>query len=254
MVVICYLVGGIVQGADKKAEPATAKKKSQEQNTAKAPTPKELSSTAQAKAVPKPGEVVHADSIEAIIETELERTSRFVREQLTLSSAELVGASWRQFRHTGQPFTCDGLIFAALEKSGLSIQPIRAYGGGVRSIYAYIKNNGILVDDPREVTAGDLVFFHNTYDRNRDHRFNDQLTHIAVVESFDKHGTMVLIHKSNSGVERVLMNVHHPRQRYHPRARGVDGVRKVINSYLRRVPNRRDYLTGELFFIFGRLE
>ncbi len=92
--------------------------------------------------------------------------------------------------------------------------------------------------------VGDLVFFHNTFDRNRDRRENDPFTHIGIVERIDGGGTMQFIHYINPrfGVRRDKMNLLHPRDR-------------TKNSYIRsrrRYPSPTGkYLTGELFAGFA---
>lgn len=75
--------------------------------------------------------------------------------------------------------------------------------------------------------AGDVVFFDNTYDRDRDGRNNDELSHVAIVEWDGEDGTIHLIHNASSkGVSRIVMNLEHPEQ-----AQSTQG--KAWNSHLR---------------------
>jgi len=111
---------------------------------------------------------------------------------------------------------------------------------GVAAIYRRARTVGALHE--REPRPGDLVFFHDTYDRNRNGRHDDALTHIGVVESVDPDGTVTFIHRYGLGVSRSRLNVSAP----HAHA-SSDG--HVINDYLRRATrkDRTSLLAGELF-------
>jgi hypothetical protein len=100
------------------------------------------------------------------------------------------------------------------------------------------------------VYPGDLVFFHNTWDFNRDDRFNDPLTHVGVVEGVERDGTVVFVSRVSGGIERYRMNLRMPDTH-----RTSDG--RVLNDYMRRKefrdPEATQYLTGQLFAAFGTL-
>jgi cell wall-associated NlpC family hydrolase len=88
---------------------------------------------------------------------------------------------------------------------------------------------------------GDLVFFRETYDRNRDRRRDDGVTHVGVVERVEPDGTVVFAHRANSGVKESRLNLRFPST-----ARADDG--RVLNDYIRRgTAKRRGRLTGEQF-------
>jgi len=110
---------------------------------------------------------------------------------------------------------------------------------GVAAIYRRARVMGALHDGlPR---PGDLVFFHDTYDRNRNGRHDDGLTHIGVVESIDGDGTVTFIHRYGLGVKRSKLNVGAPT--LHANTEG-----HILNDYLRRATRKeRSRLTGELF-------
>ncbi|HVE88008.1 MAG TPA: CHAP domain-containing protein [Myxococcales bacterium] len=95
---------------------------------------------------------------------------------------------------------------------------------------------------------GDLVFFRETYDRNRDRRRDDGVTHVGVVERVEPDGTVVFAHRATSGVKESRMNLRFP-----SRARADDG--RVLNDYIRRGSGKqRGKLTGEQFAGFGDLD
>ena len=93
---------------------------------------------------------------------------------------------------------------------------------------------------------GDLVFFHDTYDRDHDGKLDDGLTHIALVESVDADGTIFIIHRVSRGVMRYRMNLERPALRTDP------GSGRVLNDWLRgSSAGVSPVLTGQLFAAFG---
>jgi cell wall-associated NlpC family hydrolase len=95
---------------------------------------------------------------------------------------------------------------------------------------------------------GDLVFFRDTYDRNRDRRRGDGITHIGVVERVEPDGTVVFVHRAGSGVKQSRLNLRHPSEQ-----RAGDG--RTLNDYIRRASGkRRARLTGEQFAGFANLD
>ncbi len=96
---------------------------------------------------------------------------------------------------------------------------------------------------------GDLFFFEETYDRNRDGRRNDGLTHIGVVERVEPDGVVTFIHRGGKGIARARLFLPEPETHWRKE------TREVLNDYLRR-PSRtlRAYLTGELFVGFASPE
>jgi surface antigen len=93
--------------------------------------------------------------------------------------------------------------------------------------------------------VGDVAFFDNTWDRNKNGRRDDDLTHIAVVEKVERDGTITMIHLGNSGITRLVMNLKHSSHK-------LSAQGKPWNSVLRRGKSGKR-LTGELFSGFGSL-
>ena len=117
---------------------------------------------------------------------------------------------------------------------------------GVTALWRYAVNRGRIYESetPRE---GDLVFFKETYDLNRDGRRNDGLTHIGLVDSVEGDGTIVVVHRVPRGVVRSKMNLAHP-------ARGTDGSGRVINDWLRAASaGDGGQLMGQLFAGYASL-
>jgi cell wall-associated NlpC family hydrolase len=142
---------------------------------------------------------------------------------------------------------CSGLANLAYRKRGLNLLPERTLPGegGVKAIYRKARSLGALRGQPR---PGDLVFFRDTYDRNRDGRRNDGLTHIGVVERVESDGTVTFVHRAGGGVKRAKLNLHQPSLRR-------DAKGQVLNDYLRR-PEKvaRPRLAGELLVGFAAVD
>jgi peptidoglycan DL-endopeptidase CwlO len=142
---------------------------------------------------------------------------------------------------------CTGLVRGVYASLGVDLMSAgEAQDNGVTAIWRFTAKHGRLYDGGRPV-PGDLVFFRETYDLNRDGAVNDGLTHIGLVDDVEADGTVLVIHRVARGVVRYRMNLATP-----SRARDASG--KVLNDGL-RLPGAgsASRLTGELFVSFGTL-
>jgi hypothetical protein len=139
---------------------------------------------------------------------------------------------------------CSGFVKLVYESEGVRLADLPPDASAVRAIYRKSRASGALL---KRAEPGDLVFFRDTYDRNRDGLRNDGLTHVGIVESVEDDGTVVFVHRGRAGIVRAHMNL------LRPRSMRLDG--KAINDVLRR-PTRttRAYLAGELFAGFASAE
>jgi hypothetical protein len=130
---------------------------------------------------------------------------------------------------------CSGFVLRVMREAGVEVRlaPARSRS---ESLYRASRP----VEAPR---PGDLVFFHNTYDRNHDRRANDRFTHVALVESVEG-SAIVLVHRAVHGVERLRMDLARPSD---PDANGLLRFHRRADA-----PGTR-YLAGELFAAFGEL-
>lgn len=142
------------------------------------------------------------------------------------------------------PDDCTGLVRAVYARHGVDVmaEGTRGNENGVTAIYRFASRRGTVHQSAPK--PGDIVFFRETYDRNRDGRENDGLTHVGIVEALDPDGTVQVIHRVARGVVRYRMNPSLPHRRTDDRGR-------VVNDWLRE--GKRTRLTGELFAGYGSL-
>jgi hypothetical protein len=130
--------------------------------------------------------------------------------------------------------------------------------GGVGLILWYNQHHGTFwprtlppEQYPVEPRPGDIVYFHDTHDRNKNRKFDDPFTHVGLVESVDGHGTVTFLHAAGHIVKREKMNLRHPH-------RGRDDAGNILNHSLRvrkRWEKKGDpHLAAELFAGYGRLQ
>lgn|GEM_PF-1297340 len=155
-----------------------------------------------------------------------------------------VGAS--SVNAPGQRFNedCSGFTRAIYSANGVDLfaDGVRPGENGVTAIYRFVSRRGGLHDD--EPLPGELVFFRNTTDYNRDGRENDGLTHIGIVESVEPGGTVHVIHRNSRGIVRENMTLDMPLVH-------KDRTGSVLNHWLRGQPSPR--LMSELFVTYGRV-
>ncbi len=171
------------------------------------------------------------------------------RSAIVQSASQLVGARTIDVDGRRIEYDCAGVTRAIFLKHGIDLYENRSVSqqaNGVRLIHNHIRQHGVLHKGPA-VRPGDLVFFDNTWDSNRDGKANDPLTHVGIVERQDRDGTVTFISRVAGAVQRYRMNLGLPHV-----YRAADG--KILNDHLRRKQGdspSAGYLTGELFAGFG---
>ena len=136
---------------------------------------------------------------------------------------------------------CSGLVRLAYERAGIrlpEVEPVRGENLVTTLWRATLRARAHRQRTPR---PGDLVFFRETYDRDRDGERDDGLTHVGIVEKVERNGTVIFIHRSSTGV--VRSRLHRLR-----RSERTDERGKVLNDYVRRSDGTNaPRLAGELF-------
>ncbi|TNE84391.1 MAG: CHAP domain-containing protein [Deltaproteobacteria bacterium] len=140
---------------------------------------------------------------------------------------------------------CSGFVCAVYTRAGAPLS------GNTRSLWDLAKEHG--ATHKRKIPSiGDLVFFDNTYDRDRDGKRNDELTHVAVVMEVLGDGTVIMAHAGTSkGRVELRMNLLQPEVL-------EDEAGSVLNDYLRARyrtdPEGTPRLAGQLFRGFATLD
>ncbi len=142
---------------------------------------------------------------------------------------------------------CTGLVSGVYAQLGMDLLSGGERGdNGVTAIWRYASTHGRLFEGGRPV-AGDLVFFRETYDFNRDGHVNDGLTHIGLVETVGEDGTVRVIHRVARGVVRYKMNLQF-------RDSAVNPAGQPVNDYLRAAGSQqKPQLTAQLFAGYATL-
>jgi cell wall-associated NlpC family hydrolase len=147
---------------------------------------------------------------------------------------------------------CSGFVHAVYEAEGI---PLRRLSGlaapgetsGAAALHrAAVRYGAVFGGGGEWPSPGDLVFFHDTYDRDRNGGADDRFTHVGVVEYVSK-GTVVFLHRGGRRVVRAAVTPDRPGQR--------SEAGTLLNSPLRekRGP-RAPALAGILFAGYGRID
>jgi peptidoglycan DL-endopeptidase CwlO len=170
------------------------------------------------------------------------------RQQAVALARRLLGRRTVTWAGNGFPDDCSGLVLGIYASVGMPLQGAAARPGdnAVTSLYRYARGRGRVYTSGAPA-PGDLVFFRDTYDQNKDGVFDDDgLTHVALVESVAEDGTVSIIHRVRRGVMRYRMNLQHPELHTDPRSG------RPLNDYLRgSTGTARPVLTAQLFVAFG---
>lgn len=177
-------------------------------------------------------------------------------ERLAARAASLVGHRG-SFQVNGTRYNpdCSGFVAAVYSAEGIPFERLLARvspdeTSGAAAAYQAAKAYGVVFGGGGVwPSPGDLVFFHDTYDRDRDGRADDPFTHLGVVE-YVAGATVVFLHRGGKGVVRAAMNLEHPGQ-----VLGPDGRRMNSHMRSRRPPIRAGQtLAGQLFAGYGRID
>jgi hypothetical protein len=174
--------------------------------------------------------------------------------RLSARAASLVGRTG-EFQAGGErfPADCTGFVEAVYQAEGVPLRALMQRAApderrGVEAAWRAVRAYGALVPRGDWPAPGDLVFWHDTYDRNRNGRADDGLTHVGVV-LYVVDGNVVFAHRGGHAVARGAMD---PRRPHEAAAGGA-----VVNSPIRKRDGRLEgvpVLAGELFAGYGRID
>ncbi|MCY1030669.1 CHAP domain-containing protein [Corallococcus sp. BB11-1] len=202
--------------------------------------------TAVAKAPANKAPAKARPAIAPVKKTAASPASGAPREQVLATARSLVGESSIQVNGRRYRTDCTALVEATYAQAGVTFRgTLKPGDNGVTALYRYARANGRVYTEGRPV-PGDLVFFRETYDQNRDGRRNDGLTHVGLVDKVDAEGTVTVIHRVKRGVVRYRMNLARPHLPRDPK------TGELLNDMLRSPgPGQTHVLTGQLFAAFG---
>jgi hypothetical protein len=174
--------------------------------------------------------------------------------RLAARASSLVGHPG-DFRFGGERFPpdCTGFVEAVYQAEGVPLRALMHRSApdertGVDAAWRTVSEYGTILARGEWPAPGDLVFWHDTYDRNRNGRADDGLTHVGIV-LYVVDRTVVFVHRGGKAVARGAMD---PRR---PGEATVDG--EVVNSPIRKRDARLEsvpVLAGALFAGYGRVD
>ena len=181
---------------------------------------------------PSPPDSSHSTAVAAASDTKREEVVAAARAQLGKTRIHVGRKKYSD--------DCSGLVRAVFDQVGIDLFKNARHGdNGVTAIYRFAEANGRIYTGGRPI-AGDLVFFHDTYDRRK-----GGLTHVALVEQVQDDQTVWIIHRVRRGVVRYRMNLLRPDVRF-------DKSGRVVNDYLRLAsPKDKEVLTAQLFSAYA---
>ncbi len=144
---------------------------------------------------------------------------------------------------------CMGVVLAVYWYAGVDLaREMNGYAGnGVARLHALLRDRNLLYETVHPV-PGDVIFWDDTYDRNRDGLWNDPLTHTGMVVRSEPDGTVEYVHANyHQGIVLERMNLLEPGTA----SKRVGGRVRVLNSPIRMRQAGRlhppRWLAGQLF-------
>ncbi len=178
---------------------------------------------------------------------ELSRTQKLlVKEAKRLIGAEKIFVKGKSFSHD-----CSGTVMAIYWYAGIDLtRDFPKYtGGGTERIYKFLKHEGLLYKT-KLPAPGDIIFWDNTYDKNKNGKPDDYLTHMGMVVNVDKTGTVEYIHENyRKGIILAKMNLFEPDKYYEI----IDGKKIILNDPIRMrgSPKSKKWLSSQLYRDFA---
>ncbi len=146
---------------------------------------------------------------------------------------------------------CSGTVMAIYWYAGIDLSRnfSRYTGGGTERIYKYLKDEGLLYRT-KLPAPGDIIFWDNTYDKNKNGKPDDYLTHMGMVVSVDKTGTIEYIHENyRKGIILARMNLYKADTYFEI----IEGKKIILNDPMRMrgSPKSKKWLSSQLYRDFA---
>ncbi len=146
---------------------------------------------------------------------------------------------------------CSGTVMAIYWYAGIDLTKnfSRYTGGGTERIYKYLKDEGLLYRT-KLPAPGDIIFWDNTYDKNKNGKTDDYLTHMGMVVSVDKTGTIEYIHENyRKGIILARMNLYKTDTYFEI----IEGKKIILNDPMRMrgSPKSKQWLSSQLYRDFA---
>jgi hypothetical protein len=200
-----------------------------------------------------PAAVVRLSAAEEWVSWPQPEPRSFVGHLVAQRAGALVGVPLRTSA-PDLPDDCTGLVRAAWRVVDLPLLADAERGdSGVQALWRFAERRqavlspcdlgvqaGCVAREGAVLEPGDILFFRETYDRNRDGVFNDGLTHVAIVETVADDGTVTYVHRGGSGVARARLNLLHPLEH------ASSGT--TLNDYLRPRSRLSEAVLGSELF------
>jgi hypothetical protein len=181
------------------------------------------------------------------------RETEDVRRKLAEGGNYVLGKRELVIRGKRFNMDCTGAVLAIYYYAGIDLaRDFNKYrGNGVTRLYRSLESEDLLYETRLPVT-GDIIFWDNTYDRNEDGRWNDSLTHVGMVMTASRDGTIEYVHLNyRKGIIIEYMNLHEPD--VHQQLE--KGQMRIVNSPMRMKQagsaHPQNWLASQLYKTFA---
>ena len=176
-----------------------------------------------------------------------------VRQKLAEGGNYVLGKKELVIRGKRFNMDCTGAVLAIYYYAGIDLaRDFNKYNGnGVTRLYRSLESKDLLYETQYPVT-GDIIFWDNTYDRNKDGKRNDSLTHVGMVMNAFSDGTIEYVHLNyRRGIIIEYMNLREP-DVYQQLQKGQV---RIVNSPMRMKQagkdHPEDWLASHLYKTFA---
>lgn len=173
-------------------------------------------------------------------------------QKLLLEGADsIIGVSRLFVKGKSFSMDCSGTVMAIYWYAGIDLAQAfpRYSGSGTERIYKYLDDEDLLYKT-RLPAPGDIIFWDNTYDKNKNGKLDDYLTHMGMVVNVNDDGNIDYIHENyRKGIIMARMNLYKTDQYFEI----IDGKKIVLNDPMRMKgsPESKKWLSGQLYRDFA---